>query len=67
MFPSTLRMVLILSKVVHVLQICVNMSKSVKVIHICTSENDMFYWALINSSQVFEDLIIKKTTYTAEI
>ena len=67
MFPSTLRMVLMLSKVVHVLQICVNMSKSVKVIHICTSENDMFYWALINSSQVFEDLIIKETTYTAEI
>ena len=34
------------------LQISANMSKkskSIKVIYICTSEN-MFYWALINSS-----------------
>ena len=67
MFPSSLRMVLILSKVVHVLQICANMSKSGKVIYICTSESDMLYWVLINSSQVIEDLIIKETADTAEI
>ena len=35
-------------------------SKSVKVIYICTTENDMFYWVLINSSQDIEDLIIEK-------
>ena len=60
-------MVLILSKIVHVLQICANMSKSGKVIYVCTSESDMLYWALINSLQVIEDLIIKETADTAEI
>ena len=52
------------------LQISANMSKkskSIKVIYICTSENDMFYWALINSSQDFENLIIKNIADTAEI
>ena len=67
MFPSSLRMVLVLPKVVHVLQICANMSKSGKVIYICISESDILYWALINSSQVIEDLIIKETADTAEI
>ena len=56
-----------LSKVVHVLQIWANMSKSVKVMYICAWENDVFYWALINSSPDIEELIIKKTADTAEI